>query len=69
VIERLEAFAAERGHSILDAAIAGLAARPAVVSVIAGATSADQVRANADAGSWELTEEDLAEIDRIASAG
>ena len=64
-IEALTAFGAERGHTLLDVAIAGLAARPAVTSVIAGATSADQVRANAEAGTWELTAEDVAALDGI----
>jgi aryl-alcohol dehydrogenase-like predicted oxidoreductase len=64
-IEALTTFGAERGHSLLDVAIAGLAARPAVSSVIAGATSADQVRSNATAGAWELTAEDIAALDGI----
>ena len=66
-IEALTAFGAERGHSLLDVAIAGLAARPAVASVIAGATSAEQVRANADAGSWEFTAADTAALDDVLS--
>ena len=53
-IEALEWFAAERGHSLLELAIAGLVAQPGVVSVIAGAMSAEQVTANAAAGTWEL---------------
>ncbi|WP_436524699.1 aldo/keto reductase [Actinoplanes sp. HUAS TT8] len=67
-IEALTQFGAERGHSLLDVAIAGLAARPAVTSVIAGATTADQVRANAAAATWELTPADLAALDTILSA-
>ncbi|BCJ64547.1 aldo/keto reductase [Polymorphospora rubra] len=58
VIESLEKFAAERGRGLLDVAIGGLAARPAVASVIAGATTPDQVRANARAGAWEPSAED-----------
>jgi aryl-alcohol dehydrogenase-like predicted oxidoreductase len=65
VIEALASFAKQRGHSLLDLAFAGLIARPAVSSVIAGATGPDQVRANAAAGTWALTAEDLAEVDRI----
>ncbi|WP_141786734.1 aldo/keto reductase [Ornithinicoccus hortensis] len=61
-IERIEAFAAERGRSVLDVAIGGLAAQPGVSSVIAGVTSADQVPANVAAGSWEPTVEDLAQL-------
>src|ERR687889_1089695 len=59
LIEALTAFGAERGHSLLDVAIAGLATRPAVASVIAGATTPQQVRANAAAGAWKLTPEDV----------
>ncbi|HST66668.1 MAG TPA: aldo/keto reductase [Mycobacteriales bacterium] len=65
VIEGLRAYADRRGLSMLDVAVGGLAAQPAVVSVIAGATSADQLRANAAAGEWEPDETDLAELDEI----
>jgi aryl-alcohol dehydrogenase-like predicted oxidoreductase len=65
-VERLTAFAQERGRSLLDVAIGGLAARPTVSSVIAGATSAEQVRANAAAGEWVPTAEDLAALKEIA---
>jgi aryl-alcohol dehydrogenase-like predicted oxidoreductase len=69
VVERLEAFAADRGHTLLELALSWLAARPAVSTVIAGATTPEQVRANVAAtGAWELGPEDLSEIDRIASA-
>ena len=64
-IEALTAFGAERGHSLLEVAIAGLAARPAVTSVIAGATSAEQVQANAAAGAWQLGAEDVAALDAV----
>nr|WP_296073545.1 aldo/keto reductase [uncultured Actinoplanes sp.] len=64
-IEALSAFGAERGHSLLDVAIAGLAARPAVTSVIAGATTAEQVQANVAAGAWQLTAEDVAALDAV----
>jgi aryl-alcohol dehydrogenase-like predicted oxidoreductase len=65
VVEALGAFASERGVSILDVAIGGLAAMPAVASVIAGATSSDQVHANARAGSWRPTENDLAAMKEV----
>jgi 1-deoxyxylulose-5-phosphate synthase len=68
-IEGLRAYADRRGLSMLDVAIGGLAAQPAVVSVIAGATSADQLRANAAAGEWEPDAEDLAELDEIVPRG
>jgi aryl-alcohol dehydrogenase-like predicted oxidoreductase len=64
-VEALTAFGAERGHSLLDVAIAGLAARPAVGSVIAGATSAEQVQSNAAAGAWELSADDVAALDTL----
>ncbi len=67
-IEALEKFAEERSVSILDVAIGGLAAQPFIGSVIAGATSADQVRANAKAGDWQPSAEDLAQLDEITAA-
>jgi aryl-alcohol dehydrogenase-like predicted oxidoreductase len=66
-IEALTSFGAERGHSLLEVAIAGLAARPAVTSVIAGATTAEQVHANAAAASWELSAADVAALDEVLS--
>jgi aryl-alcohol dehydrogenase-like predicted oxidoreductase len=65
VIESLEKYAAERGGSLLDVAIGGLAAQPAVASVIAGATTPEQVRANAAAGAWRPTGDDLATLDQL----
>jgi aryl-alcohol dehydrogenase-like predicted oxidoreductase len=67
-VERLIAFAESRGHTLLELAFAWLLARPVVASVIAGATSPQQVKSNAGAAGWQLTAEDLAEIDRIAPA-
>jgi aryl-alcohol dehydrogenase-like predicted oxidoreductase len=58
-VEALEAFGRERGRSLLEVAIAGLASEPVVASVIAGATKPEQVRANAAAGDWEPTPEEL----------
>ena len=66
VVERLEAFAAERSLSLLDVAIGGLAAQPAVASVIAGATSPEQVKANVAAGAWRPSADDLAALDAVA---
>jgi aryl-alcohol dehydrogenase-like predicted oxidoreductase len=66
VIEALEAFAEARQVGVLDVAIAGLAAQPAVASVIAGATRPEQVKANVAALKWQPDEADLAELDRIA---
>jgi len=61
-IEALEAFAGERGHTLLELAIAGLASRAGVASVIAGATKPEQVLANVAAGDWELSADDLAAL-------
>ncbi len=58
-VEALEAFAKERGHTLLELGFAGLLAQPPVSSVIAGATKPEQVRANAAAGSWELDQHDF----------
>jgi aryl-alcohol dehydrogenase-like predicted oxidoreductase len=57
-IEKLHAFAAERNRTLLELAFAGLLVHPSVSSVIAGATSPEQVKSNAVAGDWELTAED-----------
>lgn len=65
IIEKLGAFAAERGHTLLDLAFSWLSSQSTVVSVIAGATKPDQVKANAGAASWELSKEELAEVDSI----
>lgn len=64
-VEALERFAEERGISLLQVALGGLAAQPQVASVIAGATSPEQVEDNAEAGLWEPSAEDLEEINRI----
>lgn len=59
-LERWEDFATERGHSITDLAFAWLLADPSVSSVIAGATSPEQIDSNAGAGEWKLSAEDRA---------
>ena len=64
-VERLIRFAEGRGHSLLELAFSWLAAEPAVASVIAGAVSPEQVRANAAAPVWKLSSEELREIDRL----
>ena len=61
-VDRLQEFAERHGLSLLEVAIGGLAAVPGVGSVIAGATSPEQVRANAAAGAWEPDEDTLAEL-------
>jgi aryl-alcohol dehydrogenase-like predicted oxidoreductase len=64
-VEALLAWADEHGVSILDVAIGALAAQPGCASVIAGATSPEQIKSNAAAGDWAPTGEQLAEIDEI----
>lgn len=67
IVEGLTAFAEERGHTLLDLAMSWLAARPAVASVIAGATKPEQVKSNVAAMDWKLSDEEISEIDRIAA--
>ena len=64
-VEALIAWGAQHEASILEIAIGGLAAQPGCTSVIAGATSPEQVRANAAAGQWEPAPDELEEIDKI----
>lgn len=66
VVERLENFCAKRGRTLLELAFTWLLARPAVASVIAGATKPEQVEQNAKAADGVLTPEDLAELDEIS---
>ena len=64
-IEQLQSFAQRHDISMLDLAIGGLAAQPAVLSVIAGVTSPEQVASNAAAGAWTPTAEQLSELAEI----
>ena len=64
-LEALEAFAAERGHGLLDLAFAALTSQPDIASVIAGAMRPDQVARNAAAADWQLGEEDEAALARV----
>jgi len=66
-IEAVEKYAEARGLAVLDVAIGGLAAQPAVASVVSGATSGSQVRTNAAALRWVPTPEDLVELDEITA--
>jgi aryl-alcohol dehydrogenase-like predicted oxidoreductase len=65
VVERLIGFSESRGRTILELAFSWLLTRPAVASVIAGATSSEQARSNAAAAGWELSDAELAEVDSI----
>jgi aryl-alcohol dehydrogenase-like predicted oxidoreductase len=67
IVEKLRAFAAERGHTMLELAFSWLASRAQVSSVIAGATRPEQIEQNAKAIGWTMTPEEIAEIDKISS--
>jgi aryl-alcohol dehydrogenase-like predicted oxidoreductase len=67
VVERLSGFAEHRGRTMVELAIAWIAAHRPVASVIAGATAPGQVRANVAAADWELDDGDLAEIEALVA--
>jgi aryl-alcohol dehydrogenase-like predicted oxidoreductase len=64
-LEALEEFALERGLTLLQVAIGGLLAQPAIASVIAGATKPEQVRANVEAAGWEPTADHVAALNSL----
>jgi aryl-alcohol dehydrogenase-like predicted oxidoreductase len=64
-VESLIAWGQAQGVSILEIAVGGLAAQPGCASVIAGATSPEQVKANVAAGEWQPTQQQLDAIDKI----
>jgi aryl-alcohol dehydrogenase-like predicted oxidoreductase len=67
IIEDLADFCDARGHTLLELAFSWLASRPAVASIIAGATAPEQLEANIRAADWALTADDIAEIDRLTA--
>lgn len=68
LVEKFEAFARDRGHSLLELAISWLVSQPVVTSVIAGATRPEQVEMNAAAASWELSSDDFHSVATIISS-
>lgn len=64
-VQRLDAWAREQGHKVGELALAWLAARPGVSTVIAGTTRPEQVAANARAADWHLSDDDLRAVDAI----
>ena len=68
IVEHLIDFAAACGHSLLELAFGWLLAKRPVASVIAGARTPEQARANAEAASWAISPEDMAEIERLLPA-
>lgn len=69
IVEKLEAFASDRGQTMLELAFGWLLAKRAVSSVIAGATKPEQVEANVKAAEVSLSADDVAELDRITGGG
>jgi aryl-alcohol dehydrogenase-like predicted oxidoreductase len=67
-VEALIEWGERQGATILEIAIGGLAALPGCASVIAGATSPEQVKANAAAGEWVPSGDQLEELDKIIPA-
>ena len=67
IVEAIAEWSQQHGRTMLEVAIGGLAAQPGCSSVIAGATSADQVRANVEAGEWVPEASELAEIDKVTT--
>lgn len=67
-VEQLMEYCHARGHSLLELAFCWLLARPTVASVIAGATKADQVEQNVRAAEWQLTPQQIGDVDAITSA-
>ncbi|HTX49220.1 MAG TPA: aldo/keto reductase [Caulobacteraceae bacterium] len=66
-LDRLTAWAQERGHTLLELAFAWLLGHPVVSSVIAGATKPEQVAANAATAGWKLTADEVAEVTKLAA--
>jgi aryl-alcohol dehydrogenase-like predicted oxidoreductase len=66
VLQKLEAFAQARGHSVLDLAWGWLISQPVISSVIAGSMTPEQVESNVKAAEWHLTPEEMAEVDALA---
>jgi aryl-alcohol dehydrogenase-like predicted oxidoreductase len=69
IVEDLRAFGARRGHSLLELAFGWLLSKPVVGCVIAGASTAEQVRQNVAASTWRLDAAELAEADRLSNRG
>jgi aryl-alcohol dehydrogenase-like predicted oxidoreductase len=66
-VEKLEAFAKDHGHSLLELAFGWLASQSVTSSVIAGATKPEQIQSNVNAAGWAMTSDELADIDGIVA--
>jgi aryl-alcohol dehydrogenase-like predicted oxidoreductase len=67
IIGKLRAFAEEHGHTLLELAMSWLASKPVIASVIAGATKPEQVKSNAESASWRLTDDEMAQVNELAT--
>ena len=67
IVEKLNAFAKQHGHSLLELAFSWMAARPTTASIIAGATKPEQIDANVDAIGWKMTPEQISEVDNLSA--
>jgi aryl-alcohol dehydrogenase-like predicted oxidoreductase len=65
IVDALEAFSRERGHTLLELAVSWLVAQPLVAGVICGATEPEQIEQNVKAAEWALSADDLAEVDKL----
>ena len=66
IVEKLNAFAKQHGHTLLELAFSWMAARPTTASIIAGATKPEQIDANVDAIGWKMTPEQISEVDNLS---
>lgn len=66
IVDKLDTFAREHGHTLLELAMSWLASMPHVASVIAGATRPEQVQANVSAAGWRLSAEEMAEVAELS---
>ncbi len=69
VIAKLRSFAEEHGHTLLELAMSWLASKPVISSVIAGATKPEQVKANAEAATWRLSDDEMKAVDELTKSG
>ena len=67
IVEKLNVFAKQHGHSLLELAFSWMAARPTTASIIAGATKPEQIDANVDAIGWKMTPEQISEVDNLSA--
>jgi aryl-alcohol dehydrogenase-like predicted oxidoreductase len=67
IVDKLDAFAKARGHTLLELAFSWMAARPTTASIIAGATKPEQIDANVAAAGWALTADEIAEVNLVTA--